>query len=84
MADNTPIDIIRSRDYDNDLHVQESFKEGRSGSLNHEQTTTAQEKATDDLPPDGGYGWVCVASVFWINAHTWGINSVGDEISRTL
>ncbi|OJJ57485.1 hypothetical protein ASPSYDRAFT_90769 [Aspergillus sydowii CBS 593.65] len=75
MADNTPIDIIRSRDYDNDLHLQESSKEIRPRSLNHEQTTAAQEKAADDLPPDGGYGWVCVASVFWINAHTWGINS---------
>ncbi len=29
-----------------------------------------------DTPPNGGYGWVCVACVFWINAHTWGINSV--------
>lgn len=29
-----------------------------------------------DVPPDGGYGWVCVASVFIINAHTWGVNSV--------
>ncbi len=29
-----------------------------------------------DQPPDGGYGWVCVACCFWINAHTWGINSV--------
>jgi len=28
-----------------------------------------------DLPPDGGYGWVCVACVFLINAHTWGVNS---------
>ncbi|KII91708.1 hypothetical protein PLICRDRAFT_75740, partial [Plicaturopsis crispa FD-325 SS-3] len=28
-----------------------------------------------DEPPDGGYGWVCVASVFSINAHTWGVNS---------
>lgn len=27
-------------------------------------------------PPDGGYGWVCVACCFFINAHTWGINSV--------
>lgn len=26
--------------------------------------------------PEGGYGWVCVAATFLINAHTWGINSV--------
>lgn len=30
---------------------------------------------TVDLPPNGGYGWVCVACCFWINAHTWGVNS---------
>ena len=30
-----------------------------------------------DIPPDGGYGWICVAAVFLINAHTWGVNSVG-------
>ncbi|KAJ0418773.1 major facilitator superfamily domain-containing protein [Aspergillus carlsbadensis] len=24
--------------------------------------------------PEGGYGWVCVGSIFLINAHTWGIN----------
>jgi hypothetical protein len=28
-----------------------------------------------DVPPDGGYGWVCTACVFLINAHTWGVNS---------
>lgn len=37
-----------------------------------EPTTTTQSQ---DVPPDGGYGWVCVAAVFMINAHTWGINS---------
>ena len=29
-----------------------------------------------DPPPDGGYGWVCVASVFIINGFTWGITAV--------
>ena len=30
----------------------------------------------EDVPPNGGYGWVCTACVFSINAHTWGVNSV--------
>ena len=34
-----------------------------------------EEKMKDDEPPDGGYGWVCVWCTFFINAHTWGINS---------
>ncbi|KAL6717983.1 hypothetical protein ACLMJK_004068 [Lecanora helva] len=35
----------------------------------------AEEKDVVEPPPDGGYGWVCVACVFMINTHTWGINS---------
>jgi len=31
---------------------------------------------TPDITPlDGGYGWVCVACCFFLNAQTWGINS---------
>lgn len=30
----------------------------------------------EDVPPDGGYGWVCSVSLLFINAHTWGVNSV--------
>lgn len=39
-----------------------------------EQPQIEEKKETDE-PPDGGYGWVCVACTFFINAHTWGINS---------
>lgn len=45
-----------------------------------EQTTGGEKQLEQsqgvDEPPDGGYGWVCVACVFLINAHTWGVNSV--------
>lgn len=34
----------------------------------------------EDVPPDGGYGWVCTACVFLINAHTWGVNSVSSRL----
>jgi len=36
-----------------------------------------------DVPPNGGYGWVCVAAAFFINAHTWGMNSVSDIRSQS-
>ncbi|KKK18844.1 hypothetical protein P175DRAFT_0535272 [Aspergillus ochraceoroseus IBT 24754] len=75
MADNTPIDIIRSRSYD-DPEFQESCREGPHQNIDHEKDIgIPREKSAEDVPPDGGYGWVCIASVFWINAHTWGINS---------
>jgi MFS family permease len=32
-------------------------------------------KSATDVPPNGGYGWVCVAATATINAHTWGLNS---------
>lgn len=30
----------------------------------------------EDVPPNGGYGWVCTICTFLTNANTWGINSV--------
>jgi hypothetical protein len=31
---------------------------------------------TEDVAPDGGYGWVCVAACFTTNCFTWGAVSV--------
>ncbi|TVY13001.1 putative transporter MCH2 [Lachnellula arida] len=51
------------------------------GNLSSESEKTIRNDAPgeiqqkEDLPPDGGYGWVCVACTFLINAHTWGLNS---------
>jgi hypothetical protein len=38
-------------------------------------TDVPLSKTTTDVPPNGGYGWVCVAACATINAHTWGLNS---------
>ncbi|RDW66231.1 hypothetical protein BP6252_09866 [Coleophoma cylindrospora] len=51
------------------------------GHSSLDQACFAEDQVTQhrpkpiDVVPDGGYGWVCVAAVFLINAHTWGINS---------
>lgn len=72
MADNAPIDIIRS--HQDDLDRESARQEQKLHP--HSPAVEPDEKYERDVPPDGGYGWVCVACVFWINAHTWGINSV--------
>ncbi|PLN85360.1 MFS transporter [Aspergillus taichungensis] len=84
MADNTPIDIIRSRSYDHDRiskyssHREDAVRQRSSSQQEKQDRTEAEDleaKYQQDVPPDGGYGWVCVTCVFWMNAHTWGINS---------
>lgn len=34
------------------------------------------EAVSQDVAPNGGFGWICVACVSVINAHTWGLNAV--------
>lgn len=45
----------------------------------------------EDVPPNGGYAWVCCGAVFFINIFTWGPTSVSvpyasskDAIADTL
>jgi hypothetical protein len=35
-----------------------------------------EKQPTQDEPADGGYGWVNVACMQLLTAHTWGINGV--------
>lgn len=73
MADNTTIDVIRSHD---DRRASLASERPETGTEEISVPVDPDEKYKRDVPPDGGYGWVCVVCVFWINAHTWGINSV--------
>ena len=50
--------------------------------LDHSQSSPAQAVDQEYVPPNGGYGWVCVACVFLINAHTWGFNFVSGPLPR--
>lgn len=52
-----------------------------AGSISRTQSQGNKAPETQDPAPDPpneeGYGWVCVGATFLLNAHTWGINSVG-------
>ncbi|KAJ3528032.1 hypothetical protein NM208_g10409 [Fusarium decemcellulare] len=63
------------------LHSSDSLDSSSSTAPN-EMSCATDCRASDtqfhphlDGPPEGGYGWICVAATFLINAHTWGINS---------
>lgn len=34
-------------------------------------------------PPDGGYGWICLAACFSINCFTWGVVAVRSRKPNT-
>lgn len=53
-----------------------------NGKSHHEEGNpqgSPQPKNSSEEFREGGYGWVCVACTFFMNAHTWGINAVRQE-----
>ncbi|KAK7552075.1 hypothetical protein BKA81DRAFT_182266 [Phyllosticta paracitricarpa] len=53
-----------------------SLATSREISLEDEPApVVSQPAAAAPASPNGGHGWVCCFAIFWINAHTWGINS---------
>ncbi|KAJ5352223.1 hypothetical protein N7452_001197 [Penicillium brevicompactum] len=49
-----------------------------NGKSHHEEGNpqgSPQPKNSSEEFREGGYGWVCVACTFFMNAHTWGINA---------
>lgn len=89
MADNEPISVVHSREReDMDLKKNPQCKGEQPQDLpsqrDPQEGDNIEAKYKEDVIPEGGYGWVCVACVFWINAHTWGINSVSLRLLRQL
>jgi MFS family permease len=56
-------------------HSHAHSADGRSGDLEQDGVSTAEATAFDDIPPNGGYGWICTLCTFMIIVHTWGINA---------
>lgn len=55
---------------------------GSEQNASHQDPEPPPEQACKpDVPPNGGFGWLVVACVSLINAHTWGINSASPDIS---
>ncbi|KAF1831374.1 MFS general substrate transporter [Decorospora gaudefroyi] len=49
--------------------------DGKTSSRDEDAEKVQSEQKEVDTPPNGGYGWVVVACVLMINAHTWGLNA---------
>ena len=78
MTDNSPTgtDISTARSLERDFEKSEEPENVLEQLQNVEpQPEVAPARPPAYVPPNGGYGWVCVACCFFINGHTWGINS---------
>lgn len=71
-----PENFIPSNDFPQPGVDGEELERTLTGRDLERLPTLNLEKTITDVPPDGGYGWICVMCSWFINAHTWGINAV--------
>ncbi|EAT77521.1 hypothetical protein SNOG_14978 [Parastagonospora nodorum SN15] len=55
--------------------AEQRLTPGLDKEIDQKAVALQKTKSYTDVPPNGGYGWVCVAACATINAHTWGLNS---------
>ncbi|KAH6866002.1 major facilitator superfamily domain-containing protein [Alternaria rosae] len=54
-------------------------------SMNEFDDMSEHDSTREEAPPDGGYGWICVAACFTINCFTWGtVSAYGIYLSHYL
>ncbi|EKV04793.1 hypothetical protein PDIG_40950 [Penicillium digitatum PHI26] len=66
MADNVPVGMLCS--HQDDLERVSAKQDQKVHPESAPLDVDENEKHKREVAPDGGYGWVCVACVFWINA----------------
>ena len=74
-ASEKPVQMAELHPNHNSNQLQRHRSDSASSKTLNVETPETTTQPKDDVPPDGGYGWVCVACNFFINGHTWGINS---------
>jgi hypothetical protein len=53
--------------------IEENCYESEATQQSNLEVEDVPTQAHDEAPPDGGYGWICVAACFNINCFTWGV-----------
>lgn len=79
-TDSSPIETDSSiarldRDFEKSEEIENDHERQPSQDAGEKVANPPPQVQEAYVPPNGGYGWVCVACCFFINGHTWGINS---------
>jgi hypothetical protein len=83
MANNIALDPITSPQTDGSKLtspglLSNTLKANNSPDQHLERDAPSHAREREAVPPNGGFGWVCVVCLHLINGHTWGLNSVSD------